>query len=131
MAGNQFGLIGIMFVSVVVVYYCMRNGGYKQLPWTNLGKGFTSGTNHTHTKTKTKEPKGCKVHVIDGLEKSGLRDIQKERKVRIKKVCEMCRHSNRSPNDCKHIRLSDSDGRHYGRIKGLLVDDKHKVTDSK
>ena len=74
----------------------------------------------------------CKVQMVSDLEKSGLKDIQDERKFRIKKVCEMCRrHGNSSSNECYHLALN-GDHRRYADYRrkfynNLLVDDKHKV----
>ena len=67
----------------------------------------------------------CKVGVVENLTSSGLRKIQKERKSRIKDVCDVCRR-NRTSMECNHVTLDDDE--HYTLMYyDLLVDEMHKV----
>ena len=73
----------------------------------------------------------CAVQIVYDLNSSCLKDMQQERKFRIKKVCEMCHHDNMSSMDCNHLTLNEDYRlyKDYARkfYNTLLVDDKHKV----
>ena len=73
----------------------------------------------------TEEP-ACVVRIIYNLSSSGLKEVQNERKSRIRDVCDMCRR-NRTSIECNHVVL-DEDYRDREDFYGnLVVNDKHKV----
>ena len=78
-----------------------------------------------HLKTIGNSSQDCRVNLVYNLTNTGLDVIQKERKKRIHKVCEMCRN-NRSSMECNHITF-DEDYHTTLMYKNLLVDDKNKV----
>ena len=68
----------------------------------------------------------CKTDIINNLVESSLWEIQKERKSRIREVCEMCRR-NGSAMECNHLTMNGN--YHSTKIYNkIFVDDKHKVS---
>ena len=98
----------------------------QQLTMSSWPKGFLSDRSEQGMNTnKSQQSFGCNVHVVSDISNSGLEKIQKERKSRIKKVCDMCR-KNRSSMECNHVTMG---GDYRGKImyQNLIADEKHKV----
>ena len=91
---------------------------------------FTSHVqSYLYNITGLSQKPNCRLHIIYNLSSSGLKEVQDERKSRIKDVCDMCRR-NKSSAECTHV-APDTDYRRNLQIfyGNLLVDDKHKVGD--
>ena len=82
---------------------------------------------HQYNITSLTEEPTCAVRIIYNLSGSGLKEVQDERKSRIRDVCDICRR-NRVSMECNHVTLDED--YHRGRedfYGNLVVNDKHKV----
>ena len=114
------GLFGLVAISLQ-----LRNGISQQ-----LNVLFTSHIqSHQYNIPGLSQEPNCRVRIIYNLNTSGLKEIQDERKSRIKDVCGMCRR-NRSSVGCTHVAPDTEYHRSFQTFyANLLVDDKHKVGD--
>ena len=84
--------------------------------------------NFSQERPKEKDLKLELDPVLDVTSKTSLpkfEDTQDGRKLRISRVCEMCKH-NRSTMDCNHVTL-DTDFHGNYMYSNMLVDERHKV----
>ena len=81
---------------------------------------------HKYNVTSLSQEANCRVRIIYNLNSSGLKEIQDERKSRIKDVCGMCRR-NRSFVGCNHVALDKDYQDRQDFYGNLVANDKHKV----
>ena len=124
--GVVAGIVIMSVMDVIVVIYYSRKFHEGNTKRTATTTNFRPDRefNFYHVTQKS----ACQVDVVSNLTGSGLKRIQKERKSRIKDVCDMCR-MNRTSMECNHVTL-DEDYHNNNMYDSILVDDIHEVSDS-
>ena len=111
--GSLFS-IGVLITFVIIVIYQLQDSF---LPKTIL---HNVASHQFYIRDRK-----CNVKIIRYLNGSGLKNIQDDRKSRIRNVCDMCR-ANRTSVECNHL-TTDEDYHNEIMYENLIVDDKHEV----